>query len=151
MSGFLLIFFSEIGDKTFFIALLLALRNSRSAVFAGTFGALAVMSVVSVLLGQALHTIDELVPAGDSALYKLPYDDILAAALLIWFGIQTLQVQDLMPCASCVHAHTCTWTHTLCASHRALHVLTRKFMCSAGCCWRAGRPGRGAAGGKGGG
>lgn len=30
MSGFLLIFFSEIGDKTFFIALLLALKQVRA-------------------------------------------------------------------------------------------------------------------------
>lgn len=48
MSSFLLILFSEIGDKTFFIAVLLALQQSRSAVFVGTFGALAVMTVVSV-------------------------------------------------------------------------------------------------------
>lgn len=94
VSGFLLIFFSEIGDKTFFIALLLALKNSRSAVFTGTFGALAIMTVISVFLGQALHTIDELVPAdGSGPLPRLPYDDILAAALLIWFGIQTLKVR----------------------------------------------------------
>lgn len=52
VSGFLLIFFSEIGDKTFFIALLLALRQPKGAVFAGTFGALAVMTVISVGLGQ---------------------------------------------------------------------------------------------------
>jgi hypothetical protein len=52
VSGFLLIFFSEIGDKTFFIALLLALREDRTAVFTGTFGALAVMTVISVGLGQ---------------------------------------------------------------------------------------------------
>jgi putative Ca2+/H+ antiporter (TMEM165/GDT1 family) len=31
VSGLLLIFFSEIGDKTFFIALLLALREVRQA------------------------------------------------------------------------------------------------------------------------
>lgn len=91
VSGFLLIFFSEIGDKTFFIALLLALRNPQGAVFAGTFGALAVMTVISVLLGQSLHFIDELAPFGDTPLAKVPFDDILAAALLIWFGIQTLR------------------------------------------------------------
>ena len=75
VSSLLLIFFSELGDKTFFIALLLArrlaplspppcvfatstltrcfyrslrpqaLQNSRGAVFAGTYGALAVMTV----------------------------------------------------------------------------------------------------------
>ena len=48
MSGFLLILFSELGDKTFFIALLLALKQSQALVFAGTFGALAVMTVISV-------------------------------------------------------------------------------------------------------
>ena len=48
VSGFLLILFSELGDKTFFIALLLALKRPKGAVFAGTFGALAVMTVISV-------------------------------------------------------------------------------------------------------
>lgn len=48
VSGFLLILFSELGDKTFFIALLLALKQSQGLVFAGTFGALAVMTVISV-------------------------------------------------------------------------------------------------------
>lgn len=52
VSGFLLIFFSEIGDKTFFIALLLALRQDKGMVFLGTFGALAIMTVISVALGQ---------------------------------------------------------------------------------------------------
>lgn len=50
VSGFLLIFFSELGDKTFFIAVLLALKYPlrRKLVFAGSFGALAVMTVISV-------------------------------------------------------------------------------------------------------
>ena len=48
MSGFLLILFSELGDKTFFIALLLALKQSQGLVFLGTFGALGVMTVISV-------------------------------------------------------------------------------------------------------
>ncbi len=50
VSGFLLILFSELGDKTFFIAVLLALkyREAQGLVFAGSFGALAVMTVISV-------------------------------------------------------------------------------------------------------
>ena len=48
VSGFLLILFSELGDKTFFIAVLLALKKNKGLVFAGTFGALAVMTVISV-------------------------------------------------------------------------------------------------------
>ena len=50
MSGFLLILFSELGDKTFFIAVLLAVkyRQTQGLVFAGAFGALAAMTVISV-------------------------------------------------------------------------------------------------------
>lgn len=50
MSGFLLILFSELGDKTFFIAVLLAVkyRQSQGLVFAGAIGALAAMTVISV-------------------------------------------------------------------------------------------------------
>jgi putative Ca2+/H+ antiporter (TMEM165/GDT1 family) len=85
ISAFFLIFFSEIGDKTFFIALLLALQRPKSAVFTGTFGALAVMTVISVGLGRVLHEIDDLFPD-----IGVPLDDILAVALLVFFGIQTL-------------------------------------------------------------
>lgn len=59
VQALLLIFFSEIGDKTFFIALLLALQQPRRLVFVGTFGALAVMTVISVGLGRVLHLLDE--------------------------------------------------------------------------------------------
>jgi putative Ca2+/H+ antiporter (TMEM165/GDT1 family) len=48
LSGFLLILFSELGDKTFFIAVLLALKESKTLVFIGTFGALGVMTLISV-------------------------------------------------------------------------------------------------------
>ncbi|EFN51570.1 hypothetical protein CHLNCDRAFT_27784 [Chlorella variabilis] len=44
---------SEIGDKTFFIAAILAMRHSRKLVFAGAIGALAAMTVLSALLGWA--------------------------------------------------------------------------------------------------
>jgi len=64
VSGFLLILFSELGDKTFFIAVLLALKKNKGLVFAGTFGALAVMTVISVglctLLFQALCCVTHL-------------------------------------------------------------------------------------------
>ena len=86
VSAFLLIFFSEIGDKTFFIAVLLALQQPRSIVFTGTFGALAVMTVISVGLGRFLHQLDELVPN-----LGFPLDDALAVALLVFFGVQTLR------------------------------------------------------------
>ncbi|CAN0841114.1 Protein PAM71, chloroplastic [Linum grandiflorum] len=81
-SAFLLIFFSELGDKTFFIAALLAARNSAAVVFAGTFGALGVMTVISVILGRTFHYVDEILPFrfGDT---DLPIDDIAAVCLLV--------------------------------------------------------------------
>lgn len=51
-AGLLLITISELGDKTFFIAMLLAMRHSRRLVFVGVIAALAAMTILSVLLGQ---------------------------------------------------------------------------------------------------
>lgn len=85
----MLIFFSELGDKTFFIAALLAARNSSVVVFLGTFGALGVMTIISVVLGRTFHYVDEILPFrfGDS---DLPLDDIAAVLLLVYFGVSTL-------------------------------------------------------------
>lgn len=88
-SAFLLIFFSELGDKTFFIAALLAARNSAAVVFAGTFGALAVMTIVSVILGRTFHYIDGILPFSFGGT-DLPIDDIAAVGLLVYFGVTTL-------------------------------------------------------------
>lgn len=88
-SAFLLIFFSELGDKTFFIAALLASRKSSAAVFLGTFGALAVMTVISVFLGRTFHYVDGILPfrLGET---ELPLDDLAAVVLLVYFGVSTL-------------------------------------------------------------
>lgn len=85
----MLIFFSELGDKTFFIAALLAARNSAAVIFLGTFGALGVMTIISVVLGRTFHYVDEVLPFrfGDM---DLPIDDIAAALLLVYFGVSTL-------------------------------------------------------------
>ena len=55
--------------------------------FAGTFGALAVMTVISVGLGRLLHVADEALPG----LTSVPWDDYAAVALLLFFGINTLR------------------------------------------------------------
>ncbi|MGF1518206.1 MAG: TMEM165/GDT1 family protein, partial [Nodosilinea sp.] len=47
-AGLLLVGFAELGDKTFFIAALMAMNHSRRLVFAGAFGALAVMTLLAV-------------------------------------------------------------------------------------------------------
>ena len=51
-AGLTLITISELGDKTFFIALCLATRYSRRWVFVGSTLALAAMTILSVGLGQ---------------------------------------------------------------------------------------------------
>ncbi|KAL0297146.1 UNVERIFIED_CONTAM: protein PAM71, chloroplastic [Sesamum radiatum] len=88
-SAFLLIFFSELGDKTFFIAALLAARNSAAVTFIGTFGALAVMTIISVVLGRTFHYVDDILPFrfGNA---DLPIDDLAAVCLLVYFGVSSL-------------------------------------------------------------
>lgn len=51
-AGLLLITLSELGDKTFFIGALLAMRHPRRWVFVGVTAALFAMTVLSVLIGQ---------------------------------------------------------------------------------------------------
>lgn len=83
--AFSLVFVSEIGDKTFFIAALLAAKTSRLISFAGSVGALAVMTVLAVLLGLAFHSVPSVFTSG------LPIDDIIAAAAFLYFGLNTLK------------------------------------------------------------
>mmetsp|Transcript_2194 Transcript_2194/g.3646 ORF Transcript_2194/g.3646 Transcript_2194/m.3646 type:complete len:299 (+) Transcript_2194:33-929(+) len=79
-----LIFVSEIGDKTFFIATLLAARASKLLTFAGCAGALAFMTVVSVLIGQIFHAVPPSLTKG------LPLDDYVAVASFVYFGVKAL-------------------------------------------------------------
>jgi putative Ca2+/H+ antiporter (TMEM165/GDT1 family) len=51
-AALLLITISELGDKTFFIAMILAMRYPRSLVLAGVVGALVSMTILSVAIGQ---------------------------------------------------------------------------------------------------
>ena len=84
VQSFLLIFISEIGDKTFFIAGLLAAKYGRLISFTGSIGALAVMTIISTVLGQIFHAIPPSLTQG------VPYDDIVAVAAFAYFGIKTL-------------------------------------------------------------
>jgi hypothetical protein len=87
--AFSLVFVSEIGDKTFFMAGLLAMKTSKLISFVGSMGALFVMTLISVLIGQSFHA----VPAGfgDGVLGGLPLDDIAAVLAFAFFGVKTLQ------------------------------------------------------------
>ena len=51
-----MILVSELGDKTFFIAAIMAMKESRLIVFTGALLALAVMTALSVFMG-AITTI----------------------------------------------------------------------------------------------
>lgn len=89
--AFSLVFVSEIGDKTFFIAALLAAKTSRLISFAGSVGALAVMTVLAVLLGLAFHSVPSVFTSG------LPLDDIIAASAFLYFGVNTLRDAYQLP------------------------------------------------------
>jgi putative Ca2+/H+ antiporter (TMEM165/GDT1 family) len=84
VQSFLLIFASEIGDKTFFIAGLLAAKYSRLISLAGSLGALAAMTVISVVIGRVFHAL----PPGLSG--GLPLDDYAAVLAFAYFGAKTL-------------------------------------------------------------
>ncbi|KAI8099214.1 uncharacterized protein BX664DRAFT_320680 [Halteromyces radiatus] len=75
----LMIIVSEIGDKTFLIAAIMAMKHSRLTVFAAAFLSLLVMSVLSAGLG---HVVPNLIPKA--------YTDVLAALLFWSFGLRML-------------------------------------------------------------
>lgn len=83
--AFSLVFVSEIGDKTFFIAGLLAMKAGKLVSLFGSIGALAVMTIISVLIGQVFHA----VPPGISQ--GIPLDDIAAVMAFAFFGLKTLK------------------------------------------------------------
>jgi hypothetical protein len=84
LQAFFLIFVSELGDKTFFIAGLLAAKYGRFISFTGSLGALSVMTVISTVLGQLFHAVPSSLTQG------IPFDDYIAVAAFTYFGIKTL-------------------------------------------------------------
>lgn len=51
-TSFLAILVSEIGDKTFFLAMIMALRYNKLVVFLGAYGALFFMTILSAVFGK---------------------------------------------------------------------------------------------------
>lgn len=74
-----MIIVSEIGDKTFLIAAIMAMKHSRIVVFAAAFSSLFIMSVLSAVLG---HVVPNLIPK--------QYTDVLAAILFLCFGVRMI-------------------------------------------------------------
>ncbi len=84
---------SEIGDKTFFIAVILASRYPRKPVFVGVVAALAAMTILSVGIGKFLLLIPGLIarylPTDWTFLNQISIDRV-AALLFLIFGIKLL-------------------------------------------------------------
>ncbi|QRW05828.1 GDT1-like protein [Ceratobasidium sp. AG-Ba] len=78
-SAFLMIIASEIGDKTFLIAAIMAMRHPRLIVFSGAFGSLIVMSALSAAMGHLLPT-----------LISRRWTTLAAAGLFLVFGVKML-------------------------------------------------------------
>lgn len=74
-----MIIVSELGDKTFFIAAIMAMRHARFTVFLGAMTALGVMTVLSVLFGWAVTVIPRM------------YTYYISTALFAIFGIKMLR------------------------------------------------------------
>ncbi|KAL3468810.1 hypothetical protein BJX99DRAFT_242663 [Aspergillus californicus] len=78
--SFTMIVVSEIGDKTFLVAALMAMRHPRLLVFSAAFSALICMTVLSAVLG---HAVPSLIPKS--------FTKILAAVLFFVFGAKMLK------------------------------------------------------------
>ena len=75
-----MIIFSEIGDKTFLIAALMAMKHDRLLVFSAAFSALIAMTILSAVLGHAVPT-----------LLPKRFTSFLAAVLFLVFGARMLK------------------------------------------------------------
>ncbi len=75
-----MILFSEVGDKTFLVAALMAMRHPRLLVFSAAFAALIAMTVLSAVLGHAVPT-----------LLPKRFTSFLAALLFFVFGVKLLR------------------------------------------------------------
>ena len=84
--SFVMILFSEIGDKTFLVAALMAMRHDRLVVFSAAFSALITMTVLSAVLG---HAVPSLLPKKFVA--------FAAAILFLVFGAKMLKEGLAMP------------------------------------------------------
>lgn len=69
---------SELGDKTFFIAAIMAMQHSRLIVFAGAISALALMTILSAVFGLAATFIPHI------------YTFYISTALFVFFGLKML-------------------------------------------------------------
>ncbi|XP_063703732.1 putative divalent cation/proton antiporter TMEM165 isoform X1 [Culicoides brevitarsis] len=79
IASFSVIIVSELGDKTFFIAAIMAMKHPRITVFSGAIFALGLMTVLSALFG----TLAQLIPR--------VYTYYISTALFAFFGLKMLK------------------------------------------------------------
>ena len=85
--SFTMIMFSEIGDKTFLVAALMAMRHPRLVVFTAAYAALITMTVLSAVLGHAVPT---LIPE--------TVTKFAAAGLFLVFGVKmVIEARGISP------------------------------------------------------
>mmetsp|Transcript_12070 Transcript_12070/g.20625 ORF Transcript_12070/g.20625 Transcript_12070/m.20625 type:complete len:281 (+) Transcript_12070:1437-2279(+) len=80
IQSFLMILVTELGDKTFFIAAIMAMKHSRGLVLTGALLALYVMTVLSVIMGKAFPL-----------LFDKKYTSLIAGLLFLYFGLSLLR------------------------------------------------------------
>lgn len=79
IAAFSVIIVSELGDKTFFIAAIMAMRYSRVTVLLGALSALTVMTILSACLGFAITVIPR------------TYTHYISTVLFVIFGLKMLK------------------------------------------------------------
>eukprot|EP00127_Corallochytrium_limacisporum_P006431 Clim_evm21s227 gene=Clim_evmTU21s227 len=79
IASFMMNLVSEIGDKTFFIAAIMAMRHKRLLVFAGALSALAIMTALSVFLGRLTTFVPHI------------YTHYASIALFVVFGLRMIR------------------------------------------------------------
>ena len=87
LSSWSMILVSEIGDKTFFIACLMAMRNDRLVIFCGAISALTAMTILSAALGYIVPT-----------LLPPKYTQLAAVVLFTGFGLRLMNEARTMVC-----------------------------------------------------
>lgn len=78
-TSFLAISVCEIGDKTFFLGMIMAMKYNKVVVLIGSFGALAVMTVLSAIGGKVIFS---LIPKFLA--------DLIVTLLFFYFGFKLI-------------------------------------------------------------
>lgn len=79
VASFSVVMVSELGDKTFFITAIMAMRNSQIVIFLASASALFLMTLLSVVLGVAVTVIPKI------------YTHYISIILFIIFGLKMLK------------------------------------------------------------